>query len=76
MIDVRLCLIRLSSVNAVDETSDFLNFCCASSVKSNRIIYSFFLSGQLKSKKWLCWDKFCRILPPNFEQCVVNVSTG
>ena len=53
MIDVKLCLIRLSSVNAVDETSDFLNFCCASSVKSNRIIWGFFLSGQLKSKKWL-----------------------
>ena len=38
MIDVKLCLIRLSSVNAVDETSDFLNFCCASCVKSFRTI--------------------------------------
>ena len=42
MIDVKLCLIRLSSVNAVDETSDFLNFCCASCVKSNRILFGVF----------------------------------
>ena len=51
MIDVRLCLIRLSSVNAVDETSDFLNFCCASCVKSNRILFVVFLSGQIKVKE-------------------------